>query len=128
MGVSLTMRASISGLNLVSHLAMLQGAVPEALVPNGEYAFIGQAWSISLEWQFYLIAPLIFYLCERGDRKLIVTSILTVCGLYLITRHRFGEGWVFKQSMYFFVGIVSFFIWRADLKFSPKMIGLLMPV
>ena len=41
------------------HLLMLHGLVPIATDPQAAYAFIGQAWSVSLEWQFYLLAPLL---------------------------------------------------------------------
>lgn len=38
---------------------MFHGAVPEVLVKDAPGAFLEPAWSISLEWQFYLVAPLL---------------------------------------------------------------------
>jgi peptidoglycan/LPS O-acetylase OafA/YrhL len=48
------------------HVPMLHGAIPETWLPNAAGAFLMPAWSISLEWQFYLIAPLAFALWRRG--------------------------------------------------------------
>lgn len=52
-------------LHVIAHIFMLHGLVPESIAPGAPIAFIGPAWSISLEWQFYLIAPLFFYFANR---------------------------------------------------------------
>jgi len=51
--------------NLLLHLTMLHGAVSSALVFESQYAFLRPAWSLSLEWQFYLLAPLIVGAARR---------------------------------------------------------------
>ncbi len=33
--------------------------VPENVMPFAGTAFLGPAWSLSLEWQFYLVAPVL---------------------------------------------------------------------
>lgn len=46
--------------NIPLHLLMLHGVVPEVLVARAPGAFLAPAWSVSLEWQFYLVAPLAY--------------------------------------------------------------------
>jgi peptidoglycan/LPS O-acetylase OafA/YrhL len=47
------------GPHLAAHLTLLQGAIPDRWLSTSQYMFLGPAWSLSLEWQFYLIAPLV---------------------------------------------------------------------
>jgi peptidoglycan/LPS O-acetylase OafA/YrhL len=44
--------------HLLAHLSLLHGAIPNTVLRNSQYMFLQSAWSLSLEWQFYLIAPL----------------------------------------------------------------------
>ena len=84
--------------NIASHIVLLQGAVPPSLIPYGEYAFLGQAWSISLEWQFYLVAPLLFLICKKQRRWALYLLLASVCIAYWGTGFKFGEGWIFSSS------------------------------
>jgi peptidoglycan/LPS O-acetylase OafA/YrhL len=45
--------------HLIAHLTMLHGAIPASVLPGSSGALLNPAWSISLEWQFYLVAPLL---------------------------------------------------------------------
>ena len=45
--------------HLALHLTMLHGAISQAFLPHSQLMFLSPAWSLSLEWQFYLVAPFI---------------------------------------------------------------------
>jgi peptidoglycan/LPS O-acetylase OafA/YrhL len=94
---------------LSAHLTMLHGLVPYSLLPFSEYAIVGQAWSISVEWQFYLVAPLLFYLLRRRPMALGLV-VLGLIGLH--SRYWLGEGFVLNQGQFFLIGIVSYYLYR----------------
>jgi peptidoglycan/LPS O-acetylase OafA/YrhL len=50
--------------HLIAHL-LLHGVVPNKILPNSAASFVAPAWSISLEWQYYLCAPLLALICKR---------------------------------------------------------------
>jgi len=45
--------------HLLAHLALLHGAISSNVLYESQYMFLAPAWSLSLEWQFYLVAPVI---------------------------------------------------------------------
>ena len=93
------------------HLTLLHGVVPEKLLPSSATAFLGPAWSLSLEWQFYLIAPLWFGLAVSNSgwkRFLMVAGCIGV----ILGSERFlpmvGQRAALPFRLeYFFVGLVS---------------------
>ena len=51
---------------MAAHLVMAQSLVPDWILPSSNYGVLGQAWSLSLEWQFYLIAPFLLSALAKG--------------------------------------------------------------
>ena len=47
------------GLVIATHLTMTHGLFPDGVLPDVWVGFLGAAWSLSTEWQFYLLALLI---------------------------------------------------------------------
>lgn len=45
--------------HLLAHLTLLHGAISDNILYESQYMFLPPAWSLSLEWQFYLVAPLV---------------------------------------------------------------------
>ena len=47
------------GLYIAAHLTMTHGLFPDGILPDVWVGFLGAAWSLSTEWQFYLLALLL---------------------------------------------------------------------
>jgi peptidoglycan/LPS O-acetylase OafA/YrhL len=83
--------------HVVPHMLLLQGLIPDSLLDNSQTSFLGPAWSLSLEWQFYLIAPLLIWmLCRRG------WSLAAIAGLaFLAVIYRIGVFGEFELPSFF---------------------------
>jgi peptidoglycan/LPS O-acetylase OafA/YrhL len=103
---------------LVAHATMLHGLLPSSLLPNSQYAIVGQAWSISVEWQFYLIAPAIFFLVMSKRWRMLGALLLMVCALHSLNLA--GEGFVIKQAGFFCIGILSYYLWKHSDAIRPE--------
>jgi len=104
--------------NIAAHLVMLHGAVPNFIIPNSALALLAPAWSISLEWQFYFIAPLLFWFLRRaGLGGWLVFGICAVASTWLFHDQlaaRFSMNAFLPQKIVFFwIGIISFHFWRS---------------
>nr|WP_294549362.1 acyltransferase [uncultured Rhodopila sp.] len=100
--------------HVLAHLTMLHGAVPARMLPLTDYVFLGQAWSISVEWQFYLIAPLLLWLATMRRRLVGLGLLAALCAGVFHARLAFGSGFIGAHVGYFALGCCSFFVWQAD--------------
>lgn len=94
--------------HVLAHLTMLHGALPNTLLPLSEYAFLPPAWSVSLEWQFYLVAPAIIW-CTRSGPRLLALVAATILSA-MIYHHWFAGAWrqpsiLAGASPFFLIGI-----------------------
>ena len=86
------------------------------------YTLLGVAWSLSLEVQFYLIAPALFAFCRRGWPARAALIILVAIGTLFAGKiiDIFSNAFLPAKAAYFLVGGLSFFAvtrpaqpWRA---------------
>jgi peptidoglycan/LPS O-acetylase OafA/YrhL len=95
--------------HLLVHLTALHGLVPDKILPFSEYGIVGQAWSISVEWQFYLVAPLLYFSLKKRPAVLgfTVIALIAIHSLYWL-----GEGFAVNQAQYFLTGIICYFVYK----------------
>ena len=98
------------------HLLMLQGAVPDRLLQDSPGAFLDPAWSVSLEWQFYLVAPLAFGLAVSAGRFRRI-ALCVACAVVFLVAKRVLPPVSYDAALpfhleYFFIGAVSYFIYK----------------
>jgi peptidoglycan/LPS O-acetylase OafA/YrhL len=63
------------------HLTLMQGVVPDSIWPNTSTAVLGPAWSLSLEWQFYLVAPVLVWLVANPRFRMATVGAVALMGL-----------------------------------------------
>lgn len=89
---------------------MLHGAVGNNILNYSQWALLPTAWSISLEWQFYLVAPVILLLMRRSGGAALISS-MTIAGLWMYDRGIFGTFGLPSvlpgSAQLFLLGIVS---------------------
>lgn len=126
---------------LIAHATMFHGAVPNEILPDSARAILPPAWSISVEWQFYLIAPILFMFAVKPTRRttaffLLVLGIRALCEIGQRTgRLTFDmQAFVPQKLEYFALGAGSFALWqwlakRAQPLRMPRLLwALLAPV
>lgn len=93
------------------HLTMLHGLIPSQLLSHTDWAILGQAWSISVEWQFYLLAPLFLMTIKQKSRlRGLFFLLLMLVPLYLLSR-KLGDGFIGRYLLYFAIGCASAVYW-----------------
>jgi peptidoglycan/LPS O-acetylase OafA/YrhL len=102
--------------NIPLHILMLHGAVPDRLVKDAPSAFLVPAWTVSLEWQFYLVAPLAFAwaVSAKPYRRLGLCALCAVLFLarrYVIPTVEFVAALPFHVE-FFFLGAASYFFYK----------------
>jgi peptidoglycan/LPS O-acetylase OafA/YrhL len=95
---------------IATHLTMTHGLLPDAIVPGAWVSFLGSAWSLSTEWQFYVLALLVG--ARIGPQKMVVAFLcLAVAGL--LWQAAAPQGWQFSRAFlpnkaqFFALGVAS---------------------
>ena len=106
------------------HISMFHGLVPKSVLPNASTAFLGPAWSLSLEWQFYLIAPLwyVLFVTRKTWQKMLMYGACLLCILkshYFFSQIEQGA-FLPLQLGFFLAGIASYFLYKHIRNFEFK--------
>jgi peptidoglycan/LPS O-acetylase OafA/YrhL len=107
--------------HLLAHATMLHGAVPEWVLPHSAGAILNPAWSVSLEWQFYLVAPLLL------ARRWMLIAFLGSClasRIALPHLHGFGAGFLLSGLPLFYIGIAFAVVHRMGVAVQLALAGI----
>jgi peptidoglycan/LPS O-acetylase OafA/YrhL len=74
--------------HVIAHLTLLHGLIPDNILPRAAFSILAPAWSLSLEWQFYLVAPFVIGMVRRTWA--LVVLALGCLGLAMA----FRNGWL----------------------------------
>lgn len=105
--------SSAFGSHVFWHLTLLNGLVPKSMLPGATGTLLTPAWSITLEWQYYLIAPLL----ARGVRSSL--GLLAIGWIAWLGMHH-SAPWQNPQLSFlpaqlplFLIGIASYHLYAA---------------
>jgi peptidoglycan/LPS O-acetylase OafA/YrhL len=96
---------------IAAHLTMMHGLFPNGVLPDAWNSFLAAGWSLSTEWQFYVLALLLGR--TRMDTERLVTVFLLLAALGLAWDTAAPEAWRFSRAFlpnkaqYFALGIAS---------------------
>lgn len=110
--------------HVLAHVTLLHGVIPRDLLPEAAYSFLGQAWNISTEFQFYVLAPLLFAGLMTGPVWRRVGVGLLCLGLWQLgLRYWDNPASLARYAPYFALGIASFLAWRRDWRDPGQLTG-----
>lgn len=91
---------------------MLQGLIPERLMHSVYNIFLPPTWSLTLEWQFYLVAPLLYAVFRKQNRTTIIVLAIILACVVLGPRISWNRSLLLAHAPWFFVGFGSFYLFR----------------
>jgi peptidoglycan/LPS O-acetylase OafA/YrhL len=111
--------------NIAAHLTMTHGLFPDGAWPHVYLGFLGAAWSLSTEWQFYLLALLAV---RPGREWQLAWGLLALALAASLWAALAPEFWQFSRAFlpnkahFFALGIASAALLRTGQPTRPKLI------
>lgn len=91
--------------HVLVHIPLLQGLVPPGLLPGAAWTLVGQAWSVSLEWQFYLVAPLMVWGLATPRRAVAAVAVMALAAF---SSRGLTQGYLGSYIWHFGLGIATY--------------------
>ncbi len=83
---------------ILAHLTMTHGLFPHAVLPGMWVSFLGAAWSLSTEWQFYAVLAALAAARGGSDPARLVRGFLVLSAAALAWRALAPPGWDFSRA------------------------------
>lgn len=100
--------------HILSHVTMMHGLLPEAWLPKSAYTILGQAWNLSTEMQFYVVAPLLYWCIAMGPWWKRVTSVMVLAVVCVWAYPLVPSASLPKFAGFFAAGVATYYLWRMD--------------
>jgi peptidoglycan/LPS O-acetylase OafA/YrhL len=116
---------------IATHLTMTHGLFPNGVLPDVWVGFLGAAWSLSTEWQFYVLALLIG---RRLGLRALAWLFLAVAAASIAWHSVAPDAWQFSRAFlpnkaqYFALGIASVAMVRHGAREAGGYVGVLVAV
>jgi len=93
------------------HFLFLHGLIPATLLPALPYTLLGVAWSLSLEFQFYFVAPALIASCRRCPTLLGLLGVAVIIATLYAGKIMavFSNAFLPAKAIFFLVGAISCF-------------------
>ncbi len=95
------------------HLTLLNGLLPKQFLPDATGTLLTPAWSITLEWQYYLVAPFVARMVFSPS------GLLALTGVAFVGTH-FASKWANPQLAFFPAHLPLFLIGIASYHFYMR--------
>jgi len=104
-------------ISFISHLVLLHGLLPNQIIPT-TYTLMGQAWSLTLEWQFYLLAPFLHKLIKLkfSPKTSIVYTFLIISAIVLSKMYMPQKSFLPNMLYCFAIGYFTCVFYRQYIK------------
>ncbi len=110
-GAGMTAATDFITTHVLWHISLLHGLLPKPILPHSAETLLPPAWSISLEWQYYLVAPYVARML-RSATGFLVVAVVAALGV------KFGVLWNNPQLAFlpaqlplFLIGIGSYHVY-----------------